>query len=95
MSGFRLPALLAAVLLLVSGCGGSDGGGGTAAAVQPAPGTLEALWKAPGEDVGLIQGTRDYAPGKLRVSFLVVRGDGSPVERPRARVWLARGLRLI
>ena len=50
------------------------------------------MWERPGEDVGLIQGTSDYAVGKVRVSFLVVRSDGKLVERPRARVWLARGL---
>jgi hypothetical protein len=94
VSGFRLPAFLAAALVLASGCGGSDGDTArTTEAAPPRAGTLEALWKAPGEDVGLIQGTRDYAPGVLRVSFLVVRGNGSAAERPRARVWLARGLK--
>jgi hypothetical protein len=88
---------IAAALACVAGCGGSQAGETSAeTAAQtapPAPGTIEALWKAPGEDVGLIQGTRDYAPGKLRVSFLVVRGNGAVVERPTARVWLARGLK--
>jgi hypothetical protein len=94
VSGSRLPAFLAAALVLASGCGGSDGDDEPATqAESPRAGTLEALWKAPGEDVGLIQGTRDYAPGPLRISFLVVRGNGAPVERPRARVWLARGLK--
>jgi hypothetical protein len=53
-------------------------------------GSLESLWKRPGPDVGLIQGTSDYAPGSVRVTFLLLRGDGRAVERPRARVWLAR-----
>jgi hypothetical protein len=70
---------------LIAGCGGSSSGS------TPAPGTIEALWRAPGEDVGLIQGTSDYAQGLIRVSFLVVRSDGRVVEQPRARVWLAAG----
>src|SRR5205814_6938861 len=45
----------------------------------------------PGEDVGLIQGTSEYVPGPLRISFLVVRHDGKPVERPTARFWIALG----
>jgi hypothetical protein len=76
-------AVLIGLLLAASGCGTSD-------KTAPSSGTLEALWRAPGEDVGLIQGTSDYAPGRDRVSFLVVRGDGRVVERPRARVWVAR-----
>jgi hypothetical protein len=85
---------VAAVLVsaaTLTGCSGSQ----PAAEEPPAPrpGTLEALWKRPGEDVGLLQGTSDYAPGLVRVSFLVVRGDGKAVFRPRAKLWLARGLR--
>jgi hypothetical protein len=80
--GLRL-AVLPLLLSLAAGCGGTadsgDGGGGS----------LESLWERPGEDVGLIQGTSDYAPGDVRVSFLVVAGDGRLIERPRARVWLA------
>jgi hypothetical protein len=93
--GSRLSALLAAALVLASGCGGGSDGAdeAVAEAEAPRPGTLEALWKSPGEDVGLIQGTRDYAPGTVRISFLVVRGNGASVEQPRARVWLARGLK--
>lgn len=90
----QLTALLAAALVLLAGCGGSEADETFETGESTAPaGTIEALWKAPGEDVGLIQGTRDYAPGLLRVSFLVVRGNGAAVERPTARVWLARGLK--
>lgn len=78
------------VVLLTAGCGGGSQGSDSEPAT-PAVGTIEALWRAPGEDVGLIQGTRDYAPGRIRVSFLVVRSDGSVVEQPRARIWLAAG----
>ena len=69
-------ALLAA--LIAAGCGSS---GGT---------TLESLWKQPGENVGLVPGTSDYATGSVRVSFLVIGHDGRPVNRPEARLWLAR-----
>jgi len=69
-------ALLAA--LVAAGCGSS---GGT---------TLESLWKQPGENVGLVPGTSDYATGFVRVSFLVIGHDGRPVNRPEARLWLAR-----
>jgi hypothetical protein len=79
-------AVLTVLLVAVAGCGGSgesvDGSGGGER-------SLESVWKRPGEDVGLIQGTSDYAPGEVRVSFLVVAGDGRVIERPRARVWLA------
>lgn len=89
MHPYAAAALLGAALV-AAGCGGSSSGSSPDRA-ESAPGTIEALWRAPGEDVGLIQGTSDYAPGAIRVSFLVVRGDGRAVERPLARVWLATG----
>jgi hypothetical protein len=79
--------LLAVAVLVVAGCGGSgESGDGTGGGGGE---SLERLWQRPGEDVGLVQGTSDYAPGDVRVSFLVVAGDGRVIERPRARVWLA------
>ena len=66
------------VALVAAGCGSS---GGT---------TLESLWQQPGENVGLVPGTSDYATGSIRVSFLVIGLDGRPVNRPEARLWLAR-----
>jgi hypothetical protein len=86
---------LAAMTLAVAvsaGCG-SVGGTGDGDDASWGHDSLEALWKRPGEDVGLLQGTSDHAPGVVRISFLVVRGDGEAVFRPRARLWLARGLR--
>ena len=62
-----------------------------AAFAKPAPPTLAGLLARPGPDVALLFGTSDYAPGTIRVSFLVVRNDGKPVNRPRARVWLGVG----
>ena len=38
----------------------------------------------------LIPGTSDYAPGDVRVSFLVVTDRGKAVETPTADVWVAR-----
>jgi hypothetical protein len=81
-------ALVAAAI--AGGCGSTDDAGAPGAG---GAGTLEALWKQPGEDVGLINGTADFAPGEIRFSFLVVDGQGGVVSRPSARVWVARGLR--
>ena len=58
----------------------------------PSPGSLEALWKQSGQQVALIPGTNDYAPGDLRISFLVVDNRGRLVAPPRARFWIARSL---
>src|SRR3712207_4518098 len=81
-------AVFLALLFVAAGCGGSgESGGGSPSGGEA--GSLESIGKRPGEDVGLIQGTSDYAPGDVRVSFLVVAGDGRVIERPRARVWLA------
>jgi len=82
----RVAALLLLPLLL-----GACGGGGSDRASTPRDGSLEALWKRPGEDVGLVLGTSDHVVGDVRVSFLVVRDNAEVVERPRAKVWLARG----
>jgi hypothetical protein len=99
----RWPAaacLVAAVAVLAAGCGGSDGGDdavGTTAptetAAPPATETLEDLWRAPGEDVAVVPGTSDHKVGVNRISFLVVDKQGGLVERPKARVWVARGLK--
>jgi hypothetical protein len=83
----KSPAALLSVLVLAA-CGGSD-----EAAPPSNEGTgvtLEALWRAPGEDVGIIPGTFDYSPGLVRFSFLVIRENGQPVFRPKARLWVAR-----
>ncbi|HXH87839.1 MAG TPA: hypothetical protein VNI55_04455 [Gaiellaceae bacterium] len=87
-----LPTRLALALTLcvwVAGCGGSSTDD---AKKQPAAGTLEAFWRAPGEDVAIVPGAADFAPGRIRLSFLVVDGQGRVVNRPTARVWLARTL---
>ena len=87
----RTVAVLALGLLLSApGCGSNDAA--STAQAGPRPGSLEALWQRPGEDVGLVMGTSDYAPGPVRVSFLVLTHRARPVERSTARVWLSRGL---
>jgi len=74
---------------LLPGCGGGED---SKAPDEAPPGSLEALWRAPGEDVAIVPGTADFAPGRVRLSFLVVDGRGRVVSRPRARIWLAKGL---
>jgi hypothetical protein len=77
-------ALLAAI---VAGCGSSSAHRQAAAAP---PESLDAVWRAARQSVGLINGTSDYSPGLVRVSFLVVRRDARPVYVPRALVYVAR-----
>lgn len=87
----RGAAVIAASCLLV-GCGGS---GEEASPTDTLPGdgqTLEELWRAPGDDVAVVAGTQTHVPGDVRVSFLVVDGEGAPVLIPTARVWVARAL---
>jgi hypothetical protein len=102
-AGLALLALGSAIALAaaLAGCGGSDttGSGTTAAATTSASsttsapsGTLEALWRQPGEDVAIVPGTNDYGPGQNRVSFLVVDKQSKLIEEPTAHVWVARGL---
>jgi hypothetical protein len=74
--------------LIAAGCGGSS-----SAQEEPDATTLEALWRAPGEDVSIVPGSADFGPGAVRLTFLVVDGQGRLVTRPKARIWLARGLK--
>jgi len=84
-------ALTAVSCLLLVGCGGS--GGETTTAGTPGGGeTLEELWRAPGDDVAVVDGTKSHEPGTVRVSFLVVDSEGRPVVLPTARVWVSDGL---
>ena len=85
---FRAAALGLAVCSLAAGCGGSS----SDAKEESADGTLEALWRAPGPDVAIVPGSADFAPGRVRFSFLIVDDEGRVVTRPTARVWLSRGL---
>jgi hypothetical protein len=79
-------ALCLAICFVAAGCGGSS------SAKEEPDATLESLWRAPGEDVAIVPGTADFGPGNVRLTFLVVDGQGRVVTRPRAKVWLARSL---
>jgi hypothetical protein len=87
------PAAALAVVscLLLVGCGGEETGS-TAADVPGGGETLKELWRAPGDDVAVVAGTQNHEPGEVRVSFLVLDGEGRVVTTPTARVWVARGL---
>jgi hypothetical protein len=78
-------ALCLAACSIVAGCGGSS-----SAQEEPDAGTLEALWRAPGEDVAVVPAGADFGPGSVRYAFLVVDSQGRVVTRPTARVWVAR-----
>jgi hypothetical protein len=81
-------------VFVAAACGGGKSGPATeqTTIVSAPPGTLAAILQRPGPDVALVPGTADYAPGQLRMSFLVIRGNGKPVYRPHASVWVARAL---
>ena len=48
---------------------------------------------APGPERCLVPGTADFGPGNVRLTFLVIDGQGRVVTRPSAKVWLARSLK--
>ena len=83
----RVPLALVLAAVLAAGCG-SNGGSKRDASKQP---TLDAIWRRAGPAVALIPGTNDYAPGEVRIAFLVVNPQGQVVDRPRAGFWIARG----
>jgi hypothetical protein len=81
--------VLAALLSLfaLTACGGSDES--STPSNEGNGVTLDQLWRAPGEDVGITPGTFDHGTGLVRFSFLVIRENGQPVYRPKARFWVA------
>lgn len=81
-------ALCLAACSIAAGCGGSSSAQG-----EPEGSTLEALWRAPGEDVAVVPGSADFGPGDVRFAFLVIDGQGRVVTRPTAKIWLAKGLK--
>jgi hypothetical protein len=83
----RLAAVLALAGCLIAGCGGSS-----STQEEPDAHTLEALWRAPGEDVAIVPGSADFTPGDVRLTFLVVDGQGRIVTAPSAKIWVSRGL---
>jgi hypothetical protein len=91
----RPPAALIAVVvaLLLTGCSGGEAESVEESPAAPPGGSLEALWRGPGENVTSIAGTFDHGVGPNRISFLIANGKGELVERPTARIWLAHGLK--
>lgn len=90
--GVRPAAALMVLLscaLAAAGCGSPQPDADDARGVEP---TLRERYDAPGDDVAVIAGTSDYAPGRNRFSFLVADGEGELVSTPTANVWVARGL---
>jgi hypothetical protein len=83
----RASLAVALVAFAVTGCGSLTGG--SSRGVQE-PGALEWIWRQAGPAVALVPGTSDYAPGDVRISFLVVDRRGRVVQRPHAHVWIAR-----
>jgi hypothetical protein len=81
-------ALCLAACFIAAGCGGSS-----SAQEEPDAPTLEALWRAPGEDVAIVPGTSDFGPGNVRFTFLVIDGQSRVVTRPTAKVWIADKLK--
>ena len=79
--------------ITLAGCGSSGEADTKSTTTTAPPGSLEALWRSPGEDVAIVPGTKDYGPGRNRISFLIVDKQSRLVERPTARVWLSRGLK--
>jgi hypothetical protein len=69
-------------------CGGSDAGNEGSVATQPEASlpswVKNALGEVGGPDVAATMGSQDFAVGENRVVFLVVKGDGSLVQSPRA-----------
>ncbi|MGZ8687409.1 MAG: hypothetical protein ACXWZP_03155 [Gaiellaceae bacterium] len=83
----RAAAGAALLPLFLAACGGGSSSGSTAGEAA----TLEQLAGAAGDQIGLVPGSKDFAPGPVRFSFLMIDEHGKPVERPSARIWLARG----
>ena len=77
-----LAATVVVAAALLAGCGGSSPSSSV---------TLDTLMKRPGPNVSVIAGAADFQPGVVRFPFLVLDDDLRPVDRPRARVWVATG----
>jgi hypothetical protein len=78
--------LLVVAALVVAGCAAHSSSRSSA----PASGSLQSLIDRPGEDISAIPGATDFAVGDVRFSFLVVDSHSRSIERPTAKVWVAR-----
>jgi hypothetical protein len=90
--GVLFAAATCAVALSFAGCGGNGGTPNEGSSEGAPEGSAGALLSRPGPDVALVAGTSDYARGKVRVVFLVIDSQSRSIERPKARVWVARSL---
>ena len=88
--GVLFAAATCAVALSLAGCGGNGGTPNDGSSEAPPEGSAGALLSRPGPDVALVSGTSDYARGQVRVVFLVIDSQSRSIERPKARVWVAR-----
>jgi hypothetical protein len=88
--GVLFAAATCAVALSFAGCGGNGGTPNEGSSEGAPEGSAGALLSRPGPDVALVAGTSDYARGKVRVVFLVIDSQSRSIERPKARVWVAR-----
>jgi hypothetical protein len=78
----RTAALLLVVLAAV-GCSGSADDGDSSQGE-----TFDQL--AAGKQIAVTPGTSDLAPGPIRYTFLILDEHGRPIEKPSARIWIAR-----
>ena len=88
--GVSFVAALCAAALSLAGCGGKGGTPNEGSSAAAPAGSAGALLSRPGPDIALVTGTSDYARGPVRVVFLVVDSESRSIERPTARVWIAR-----
>ena len=88
-------AMLTLAVVLVAGCGGTDGSASedTSTTTTETNGSVSApAWAAPllrkaGPEGAAVMASSDFAVGSNRLSFLLVRSDGSLVQAPVADVY--------
>jgi hypothetical protein len=49
------------------------------------------MLKVPGPNVAITMGAGSFVPGSVRFPFMVITNDARPVNKPKARVWIANG----
>jgi hypothetical protein len=73
------------VVLAAAACSGSSDNGDSSEAS-----TLDELARTYGSPIAVTPGVSDLAPGRVRYTFLIIDKHGRAIERPSARVWIAR-----